>query len=43
MSGDGRAHRYVRRGSDPAPVIDALAPDNVGRRQAHHHTSRQVD
>lgn len=32
MSGDGRAHRYVRRGSDPAPVIDALAPDNVGRR-----------
>lgn len=26
------AHRHVRRGSDPTPVIDALAPDNVGRR-----------
>jgi len=32
MSADGRAHRYVRRSSDPAPMIDVLAPDHVGTR-----------
>lgn len=32
MSADGRAHRYVRSNSDPAPKIDVLAPDHVGPR-----------
>jgi hypothetical protein len=32
MSADRRAHRYKHRSLHPAPLIDVLAPDNVGPR-----------
>ncbi len=32
MSADGRAHRYMRPSSNPAPMIDVLAPDHIGTR-----------